>query len=77
MAEQLRVIWHIENKAVSEHEYFGSLTALFRKFGSIGVSKSKIEKESAGLTHYEIETETHIVRKGQVLSVSDIVCSSG
>lgn len=73
----MKTVWHIEHKAVNEHEYFGSLTALFRKCGSIGVSKSKIEKESAGLAQYEIETETHIVRKGQVLSVSDIVLSSG
>ena len=73
----MKTLWHIENKAVSEHEYFGSLTALFRKCGDIGVSKSKIEKESRRLTHYEIETETHIIRKGQVLSVSDIISSSG
>lgn len=68
----MKTIWHIEHKAVSEHEYFSSLTALFRKCGNIGVSKSKIEKDSARLAHYRIETETHIVRKGQVLSVSDI-----
>lgn len=73
----MKTVWHIEHKAVSKHEYFGSLTALFRKCENIGVSKSKIEKESAGISHYEIETEMYIVRKGQVLSVSDIVLSSG
>jgi hypothetical protein len=68
----MRVIWHIENKAVSEHEYFGSLTALFKKVGEVGVSKSKIEKASRNLETYEIETETHIIRKARMLSVSDI-----
>lgn len=73
----MKTIWHIETKAVSEHEYFGSLTALFRKVGRVGVSKSKIEKESRSLDAYSIETETHIIRKGKMLSVSDVVLSSG
>lgn len=73
MAEQLRVIWHIESKAVGKHEYFGSLTALFKKEGEVGVSKSKVEKASRNLKKYEIETETHIIRKGQMLSVSDVL----
>lgn len=69
----MRVIWHIENKAVGEHQYFGSLTALFKKNKEIGISKSKIEKASRTLEKYEVETETHIVRKAQMLSVSDIL----
>ena len=73
MAEQLRVIWHIEKKAVGEHEYFGSLTALFKKIGEVGVSKSKIEKASRNLETYEIKTETHIIRKARMLSVSDVL----
>lgn len=73
MAEQLRVIWHIEEKAVSEHQYFGSLTALFKKNKEIGISKSKIEKDSRNLENYEIETETHIIRKARMLSVSDVL----
>ena len=73
MAEQLRVIWHIEEKAVGEHKYFGSLTALFKKMGDVGVSKSKIEKASRNLEKYEIETETHIIRKARMLSVSDVL----
>ncbi len=73
----MRTVWHLENKKVGEHEYFGSLTALFRKCGKVGVSKSKIEKESRNLDAYSIETETHVVRKGKMLSVSDVVLSSG
>lgn len=68
----MRTIWHIKNKAVGEHEYFGSLTALFKKIGEVGVSKSKIEKASRNLESYEIETETHLIRKARMLSVSDV-----
>jgi hypothetical protein len=73
----MKTVWHIEHKSVGEHEYFGSLTALFRKCGKVGVSKSKIEKGSRNLLDYQIETETHIIRKGKMLSVSDVVLSSG
>jgi hypothetical protein len=74
----MRTVWHIEKKAVGEHEYFGSLTALWRKYGAqVGVSKSKIEKDSRNLDAYSIETETQIIRKGKMLSVSDVVLSSG
>lgn len=69
----MRVIWHCKNIAVGEHEYFGSLTAMFKKIGEVGVSKSKIEKASRNLEKYEIKTETHIIRKARMLSVSDVL----
>lgn len=67
----MRLIWHIENKADNKHHYFASLSALFIEFKEIGVSRSKITKDSRNLETWEIDTGLYILRKDRLYSVSD------
>jgi hypothetical protein len=74
----LKTIWHIQKKSTGEHDYFGSLVALWRKYGAqIGVSKSKVEKGSRRKKQYIIETDFCIIRKGLMKSVSDVCSDCG
>ena len=70
----MRLIWHIQEKASNKHDYYASLDAFFLlhpNAKSIGVSRSKITKDSAKLETWEHETGTHSIRKGRSYSVSD------
>ena len=66
-----RTIWHLEikqpKKCEKKHHYHGSLKKIFTEY-DIGVSYSKVSKECIGSGDYEIETDTHILRKGKLIT---------